>query len=237
MNQMRMHSPPLSRFNKILIIASVAIFLVNTLLGQSLGITLVNFLGLSSNMVLKGHIYQFLTFPFIEVSFTSILFNCLLLWFIGSELEQKWGQKFYQKFLLFTVLFTGSFYFLISLVNTHMSYVPLKGLDGINLALIVAYALVFSERMLTFMLLFPLKAKYFCLLLAGIEVFMSLTSSYKYSAWSHLLAMGFSYFYLRYKSIRAQISNHKKQKHKKNMRKKIRLVDDDGDDDGPKIWH
>lgn len=231
---MQIQTPPFTKINKFILIISVALFLVDSVLGQSMGVSLVNYIGLSSNMVLKGFITQFVTYPLIETGFTSMLFNGLLLWFIGSELEMHWGERFYKKYLLFTVLFVSAIYFLVSLLIPDMTFVPLKGLGGINFALLVAYGLIFSERQLTFMLLFPMKAKYFCMLLAGIEIYMSMFSAYKYSAWAHVLAMGFGFVFLRYSSMRAKLNNLQKEGHKKKMRSKLKLVKDD---DEPKTWH
>lgn len=229
---MRLQAPPMTPTNKIVLITAVGFFLVNAILQLSTSFTLINYLGLSSNMVLKGHIYQFFTYPFIEVNFTSILFNCLLFWFIGGELELFWGKRFYQKFILYTLLVVGVTYFLVSLVNVNMQFVPLKGLTGINLALIVAYGLIYSERELLFMLIFPMKAKYFCMLLAAIEVYMAVFSAYSYSAWAHIVAMIFAFIYLKTLSRRAQSGDLKRKKRK--MRSKLRLVKDD---DNSQTWH
>lgn len=231
---MQIQTPPFTKTNKVILITSVALFLLNSLLGETLSISLVNYLGLSSNMVLKGMIFQFISYPFMEVGFTSMLFNGLLLWFIGSELEQLWGEKFYRKYLFINLIVVGVFYFLVSLININMSYVPLKGLSGINFALLVAYGIIFSQRQLTFMLIFPMKAKYFCMLLGAIEAYMSLFSSYKYSAWAHLLAMGVGFGYLRYASMRARLKNFQKESQKKKMKSKLRLIKDD---DEPRTWH
>ncbi len=232
---MQMQTPPFTKTNKFILIAALGVFLINSILGEFSGVSLVNYLGLSSNMVIKGFVTQFFTYPLMETGFMSMLFNGLLLWFIGSELEMLWGEKFYRKYILMNILVVGVVYFLVSLINSDMTYVPLKGLTGVNFAMLVAYGLIFSERQLTFMLLFPMKAKYFCMLLAGIEVYMSLFSSYKYSAWAHLLAMVFGFTYLRYASMKSRLGNLKKETHKKKMKSKLKLVKDDEDE--PKTWH
>lgn len=231
---MQLQTPPFTKTNKIILIISVSLFLINAILGQAFSVSLMNYLGLTSSMVLEGFITQFLTYPLIETGFTSMLFNGLLLWFIGSELEQLWGAKFYRKYITLNFLFVGFVYFLVSLLVKDMSYVPLKGLGGINFSLLVAYGIIFSERQLTFMLLFPMKARYFCMLLAGIEIYMSLFSAYKYSAWAHVLAMGFGFVFLRYASMKSKLAKLKNEGHKKKMRSKLKLIKDD---DEPKTWH
>src|SRR5689334_23954134 len=43
----------------------------------------------------RGMIFQLFTYPFVEVDILRVVFNCLVVWLIGAELEQKWGQKIY----------------------------------------------------------------------------------------------------------------------------------------------
>ena len=177
MQQAQMYVPPLSKINKIIIFAHVGLFIMNSLLTVATGSSLVGYLGLSIGGMSKGLVYQILTFPFMEANFLSVLFNSMLVWFIGGDLESRWGDKFYAKFLVISSVFSGIVYLLISLFTKGaLAYVPLMGLGGVVFALLMAYGIIFSERQLTFMLLFPMKAKYFCMVLAGIELYMGIFS-------------------------------------------------------------
>ena len=49
------------------------------------------------------------------------------------------------------------------------SLIPVVGSSGAVYGLLVAYGIIHSERMMLFMMVFPMKAKYFVLLLAGVE--------------------------------------------------------------------
>jgi membrane associated rhomboid family serine protease len=131
-----------------------------------------SYLALSSDGFSSGLIYQLITYPFIEASFMGLLFEGLLLWFIGSELESKWGRKFYIEFFLISILSVAPLYLILS--KTLGLSAPLMGITGFNYALLVAYAIIYSERQLMFMMIFPMKAKYFCLLLAGIQLYTGL---------------------------------------------------------------
>ena len=243
--QAQMYVPPLSKTNKYIIIAHVAMFLLNSILKVSSGVSLAGVLGLSLNGLGNGLVFQFASFPFIEVSFMSALFNSLLVWFIGGDLEARWGQRFYLKFLAISALSSGIVYLLVSLVaGGAFQYVPLQGLGGIVFALLIAYGIIFSERQLTFMLLFPMKAKYFCMLLAGIELYIGLFSAHGKASWAHLSAGAAGFAYLKWKSMRAKGQGFKdllgSKAPKRKGRGKLRIVRDEepakADPKNPKYW-
>jgi membrane associated rhomboid family serine protease len=108
--QSQLYVPPLSKTNKFLIILSVVIYFADIAFTHATERTLTSILGLSWNGFSSGFIFQLVTFPFVSDSFFSVLFNGLCLWFIGSDLETTWGSRFYQRFLLAMVLFTGIIY-------------------------------------------------------------------------------------------------------------------------------
>ena len=237
------HTPPMTKINKIIIITIAAMFVLNTILTQAMGVSLIPFLGLNVGGVKSGMVWQLITYPLMEASLMGVIFEGLLIWFIGSELEMKWGPKFYIEFLLVAVLTSGPFYMIIGTVFPSLGAYPLMGLTSFTYALLMAYAIIYSERQLTFMLLFPMKAKYFCMLLAAIQLYMGLTSAAGAASLSHLVAMGSAFVFLNYKSMKARgvtLESIKKQQHKKKMRGKLHIVEDDSkqkaDPDDPKYF-
>jgi membrane associated rhomboid family serine protease len=239
--QGQFHAPQLSPVNKILIAIFVGIFILNTALTQLAQISLMSWLGLSVQGMKSGLFFQLITYPFINQHLMSVIFEGLLLWFIGSELELKWGRRFYLKFLLVTILTSGVFYFLLSFVFVNLSAMPLYGITSFTYGLLMAYAIIYSERQLTFMLIFPMKAKYFCMLLAAIQLYMGLTSAAGASALSHLAAMGGAYLFLNYQSLRSKMANLERQKQKQKMRSHLHIVTEENeakkpDRDNPRFW-
>lgn len=243
MQQTQMYVPPLSKINKYIIIAHVGLFLLNSVLKVSAGMSLVSLLGLSLGGISQGLVFQIASFPFMEASFMSVLFNSMLVWFIGGDLEQKWGSSFYLKFLGVGVLASGFIYLAISfLTGGNLQSVPLHGLGGVVFSLLIAYGVIFSERQLTFMLLFPMKAKYFCMILAAIELYMGLFSSNGKASWAHLSAAAAGFGYLKWKSMKAQgqsLGNVFENAAKKRRKSKLRIVRDEepkADPKDPKFW-
>lgn len=244
--QGQMYVPPLSKINKILISIYVGMFLLSSFSSLLFKINLIDILGLSVIGLKSGYFFQLITYPFVDSGLMGVVFNALILWFIGSELEQKWGAKFYLKFLGFSAYSCGFIYILIGLVGgKFINFLPLFGLAGVNLALLIAYGIIYSERTMIFMFIFPMKAKYFCMILAGIELFMALTASAFNSAWAHLISMLCGYLYLKYQSMKARglglsqvMKNHKDHQAKQN-RSKLRLVKGEGEKsnpEDPKYW-
>ena len=242
--QGQMHVPTLTKANKGIIGTYIGLFILSSILGSSGKGSLIPILGLSSSGIQSGLIFQYLTFPFVDAGFTAVLFNALLIWFIGSELEVKWGTKFYLKYILASVLAAGIFY-TVAFGFLASASLPIYGMTGTNLALILAYAIIYSERTMVFMFIFPMKAKYFCMILGAIELFMGFFSSYSHAAWSHLAAMAGAFMYLKFKSLQAKgvtLGSIKAERHRQKMKGKLSLVKDEEkkpdkpDPDNPKYW-
>jgi membrane associated rhomboid family serine protease len=173
-----------------------------------------------------------------ETQLLGFIFNSLLIWFVGSELEQLWGSKLYWRFLLFVTIPVGLIYCAIGLIffyGTSVFFNPLFGLTGINFAILIAYAMLYPDRQLSLMMIFPMRARTFCWILVGIEAYMAIFSSYLPS-WGHLLAMGMSYLIVRFQTVPifSKILNFT-WKGKKSSKKHLYVVKDD-DSNFPKYW-
>jgi membrane associated rhomboid family serine protease len=216
------------------------IFLLSSILKASGVANLVSLLGLSPAMFFSGHIYEIFTYPFIASGIFDVLFNGLLLWFIGSELESQWGMRRYIYFLLTCTIGSGIIYLLVSslfLSGENLFSYPLYGMHGAGSALCLAYAVLYPDRIFTFMLIFPMKAKYFCMILIGMLLFNGFFTPAKVLAWGHLGAMAFGYGWMmlissqKWKSMNTPSMPKKRPKSKANLR----IVEDD-DEKPPKYW-
>lgn len=239
--QTSMYAPPLSKLNRNIIIAVVALFLVDSILKLATGTSLVPLLGLSWSGLSRGLLFQPLTFVLIENSLMGVIFNCLLIWFIGSELEMKWGAKFYIKYLVLSILAAAVVYIASSLLGWNVGV--LYGLGGPTYALLVAYGLIYADRMMTFMLIFPMKAKYFCLLLAALQVYLSVFASHSSVALIHLSSMAFGFFYLKFLSMRSRgqsLGGILEKRRKEKLKKNLYIVPDDekqkANPKDPRFW-
>ena len=232
-------APELTKTNKIILIASGACFILFSTLKAVGAFNLVGLLGLSASGLMSGFVFQLLTYPLIEVNLMGFIFNALVVWFIGSELEKQWGSKVYLRFLLINIIGVGLTYALVNLLffyGTFTYSAPIHGLTGINFAMLIAYSLLYPDRQMSLMMIFPMRARTFCWILAGIEAYMAIFSNLT-SAWAHLLAMGISYLIIRFqtqpivrKALNATFET------KKRSKSHLYVVRDDEDQKPPKFW-
>jgi membrane associated rhomboid family serine protease len=111
-----------------------------------------------------------------------VLFNMMTLWFFGTELEAKWGQRLFLIYYFFTGIGAAFFYLLgVALVGMIKGMAPIVytqpvvGASGAVFGILLAYALLFGERTIYFFGAFPIKAKYFVAIIGTIEVISLLT--------------------------------------------------------------
>lgn len=223
----QIYLPRLSFINKIIIIASSVLFILDFIVHG-----LSAYIGLSAAGILNGNIFSIITYPFLSHSLLEVILNCLMLWLMGSEFEENWGRTRYLKFLGTVVIGGGLIYFLVSFLFFRNSLVfsyPLSGLSGIVSALCVAYAVIFPTRIFSFMMIIPIQAKYFCLILAAIALFQGFSGPSGVGAWGQIGAItsGFLFMYL--------VSRKKTQKPKPKGRAKLSIVKDN-DEEPPKYW-
>jgi len=124
--------------------------------------------------------------------FFHIFFNMFALWMFGSELERLWGARFFLAYYLFCgvgagLIFLLCLFFCVSFFNadTGAVTIPMVGASGAIFGVLFAYGLIFSERIILFMMVFPVRARYFTLIIGLVE-FVSLINSGMGSPISHL---------------------------------------------------
>ena len=77
---------------KNLLIINVLMFL-GTLVAESYGIDLADYLGLHFVLSDRFNVGQLITYMFMHAGFTHVFFNMFAVWMFGRILEQVWGPK------------------------------------------------------------------------------------------------------------------------------------------------
>jgi len=156
---------PMSRMRgatvvKVLLLTNVALYILE-LVAQATGYygLMIGLLGMVPKLITDNHFFwQFLTACFLHAGFFHILFNMLALFFFGPELEWLWGKvRFLFVYLAIGILANVFAY----LLNIHAT-TPTLGASGALFGLLGAYAAIYPNRMIIFMI-FPVKVKYFVL--------------------------------------------------------------------------
>lgn len=172
---------------KALIIVCVAVWLVLQVIVEKyfLSDAYVTFgLGLVPDAVFsRWHLWQPFTYQFLHsYNVFHIVFNMLLLWWLGSELEARWGSRLFLSYYLVSGIGAGLIYLvgigLFGWVTESFRgwTTPVVGASGAVFGLMLAYGILFGERIIYFMMVFPMRAKWFVLILAAVEVATLLNS-------------------------------------------------------------
>ena len=207
---------------KNLLIVNVVVFLA-TYLFRNMGVDLNNVLGLHFFLAPDFHIYQLFTYMFAHGGFSHIFFNMFALWMFGCIVERTWGPK---KFLTYYIvcgvgagLFQelaqfAQFYFIASEQLPHFTLAQTMkvanatflnlwttvGASGAVYGILLAFGMLYpEERIFIFPLPVPIKAKWFVMGYAAIELFMAYSSTGDGVAHlAHLGGMVFGFFLIRY---------------------------------------
>lgn len=209
---------------KNLLIVNVVVFLA-TYLFRNMGVDLNNVLGLHFFLAPDFHIYQLFTYMFAHGGFSHIFFNMFALWMFGCIVERTWGPK---KFLTYYIvcgvgagLFQelaqfAQFYLIASeqlshftlaqtmkVANANAAFLNLwttVGASGAVYGILLAFGMLYpEERIFIFPLPVPIKAKWFVMGYAAIELFMAYSSTGDGVAHlAHLGGMVFGFFLIRY---------------------------------------
>lgn len=191
--------PRLTPMVKIIIIACVAVWLLQSVVRQVAGFPLELIFGVVPLRVIHGFLFQPFTYMFLHSPFPTVfhlLFNMLILWLFGSELEAQWGSRAFLRFYLVCGLGAGLFIVALGLLSDPVSVTI--GASGAIYGLIIAFGMVFANRTVLFMMIFPMRARTFALIFF-IIAFIS-TMDPRASGVSHVAHLGGAvtgYLYLK----------------------------------------
>jgi len=162
---------PMTPAVKAIIYTNVGMFVL-TLLARGM---MINLFGLSPRAVLEqGYVWQLGTYLFIHDpgNLFHILFNMLAVWMFGVDLERRWGTQAFTRYYFITGVGAGLCVLLASLIpfeaDARSYYGVTIGASGAVFGLLLAWAVVFPTRTILFMMIFPLSARMFAIIMGAI---------------------------------------------------------------------
>ena len=184
-----------TRAVKILVIINAIVFVLQIFDSMAGGNMFVGSFGLRPAAVTQGFfLWQLVTYIFLHGGFFHILFNMFALWMFGSELERLWGTREFVRFFFVCGIGAG----VSTVIASPSSGIPTIGASGAIYGILLAYGLLFPDRLIYIYGIIPLQAKYFVMLIGGIAFLSSLGASGGGIAHiAHLGGMVFGYIYLR----------------------------------------
>jgi len=163
----------LTRVVRFLLIANILVYLLQLIsvkipaLSEWFGL-----LALSPVQVLRHFAFwQPVTYAFLHGSFFHIFFNLFALWMFGGDVEQALGSGRFLRLYLLSAIGAA----LCHLVFNASSLHPVIGASGAIYGVLVAFAVLFPDRVITLLLFFvvpiQMKAKYLAMIFVGISLF------------------------------------------------------------------
>ncbi len=197
--------PPFTQWVKRIIIACVAIYLLQVVLARIVPplAAYLNYAALIPALVVHyGMVWQFITYSFLHGSPGHLLVNMLMLWMFGAQEEQDWGSKRFLEFYLFCV--AGA-----ALITIAVAYSPLPGVSpetitigasGGVYGILIAFGMLYGDQeIFMFPLPFMMKAKY----MVAIMIFLVIIATFQPSQagianFAHLGGLLFGFLYIKF---------------------------------------
>lgn len=204
---------------KNLLIINLLCFL-GTIVARRYGIDVENMLGLHFFLASDFNLAQFFTYMFMHANFSHIFFNMFAVWMFGRVLEQVWGPKRFLTYYLVCGIGAGVIQELVQFieytavwsnyesVNTGLEIIPMSvflnelttvGASGAVYGILLAFGMLFpNSQMFVFPIPMPIKAKYFVIGYAVLELLLGISGSDGVAHFAHLGGMLFGLIFIIY---------------------------------------
>ena len=210
--------PPVT---KNLIIINLLLFL-SLLVGERYGMDLNNVLGLHFFLANDFRLYQLFTYMFMHGGFQHILFNMFAVWMFGRVMESSWGSRRFLVYYLVCGVGAGLVQELAQFVSylaqglhhydaVNVGYMVMStgeflnrwttvGASGAVYGILLAFGMTYpNERLFIFPLPVPIRAKFFVMGYAVLELLLGVGGANDSVAhFAHLGGMIFGLFLILY---------------------------------------
>lgn len=196
---------------KKLLIANVAVFVLQLIAGPVIGLT--PWLGLSPSSVAHGAIWQLATYMFLHGGIWHLVFNMLGLWVFGGDVEAQLGSRRFMVLYLFCGVGAG----LCTMIFAWGSPMIVVGASGAVFGVLIAFAMFFPYRPITLLVFFVLpvtmEARWLVALFGGISALTLLSMpGPQLGHIAHLGGLFFGWLYLRGPGMLARVESADRQR-------------------------
>ena len=120
--------------------------------------------------------WQLVSYAFLHGSFSHLLFNMFAVWMFGLQIEQTWGSKRFITYYMVCVL--GAAITQLVVLQATGSMWPTVGASGGVFGLLLAYGVMYpNNRLMLIFLPVAIKAKWFVLIYAVVELLFGVTGT------------------------------------------------------------
>jgi membrane associated rhomboid family serine protease len=212
---------PATRAVKLLIIANVAVFLLQ-FFSHAAGSSLIDvYLGLIPAWVThRLWVWQLASYMFLHGNLWHILFNMLALWMFGNDLERHWGTQRFVKYYFITGIGADVCSWLAEINSVTVTI----GASGAIYGLLLAYGVLWPNRVVYFNFLFPIKIKWLVLIYGAIAFLSSVSGTETGIAnVAHLGGMIIGLVYLKWKDWIVQYRSYRELRRRERLKKQFEV--------------
>jgi membrane associated rhomboid family serine protease len=212
---------PVTRTVKLLIGVNVGVFLLQVvemilkvnLLEQYFGLTPAS---VTHNLT----VWQFVTYMFLHGGPFHVLINMVTLFMFGNDLERYWGTQRFLRYYFLTGIGAGVCSWLVAM----NSPATIIGASGAVYGLLLAYGLLYPNRIIYLNFLIPVKVKYFVLFIGFVAFYSSIADGNGGVAHiAHLGGMLVGFLYLKGKDYLGRLQVHQEQRRRTELRKQFEI--------------
>jgi membrane associated rhomboid family serine protease len=153
-------------------------------------------LGFAPEAFVTGSLWQVLTYPFLHGDPFHLLINLMMLYLLGTELEQRWGPRRFIRYYAICAVGGALLHTLIWLMVLPFSGAdaamlgsrPIVGASGAVYGLLMAFGVLNANAVILAFFVVPMKAKQFVAFLIGFEILFAVFYSDRGVA--HLVHLG-----------------------------------------------
>ena len=203
---------------KHLLIINVLMYLATITLTR-FNIDLNDILGLHFFKASDFRIYLLITYMFMHGNFGHLFFNMFALWMFGNTLENIWGSKRFLLFYLVCGIGAGLCQELVQYIqyasslaqydnvnlngrivsmDTYLNMMTTVGASGAIYGLLLAFGMMFPDSRIYLYFLFPIKAKWFVIGYAVLELVLGFQGVDNVAHFAHLGGMLFGLLLILY---------------------------------------
>ncbi len=208
---------PATRAVTGILVANVAVFVLQVFAGMVAPGMLESTFGLRPALVThKLMVWQLATYMFLHGGIFHVLFNMLMLYMFGSDLERLWGTRRFARYYFVTGIGAGVCSWAVGINSPAVTI----GASGAIYGILLAYGLAFPDRTVYVFLLFPVRVRWMVLIMGAAAFLSSIGGSGDGIAHvAHLGGMLVGYAYLRGKSWRGLYGDlHSRRRHERLKR-------------------
>jgi len=132
----------------------------------------LNYLAMDTGAFLaRGRLWQAVTAIFLHGSVCHFIGNMAFFWFFGSALANAWRPREFLRFFFTCGIVASLCYYVFNVVITPHSVKGL-GASGAVTGIMIAYAMIYGDRIILAFFLIAMKAKYFVAICIALDILL-----------------------------------------------------------------